>query len=346
MATMLIRHLTGSKAGATEQFVLNRIVVLSIGRSTSCHVRFSGRSDPLVSRVHAKIECAGVAGRRFRISDLGSTNGTFVNDAPIRSTIDLYPGDVIRLGSRGPEFMFDIYPRPAGPAGDLSPVNTTVIAGAKTFIRGFIEYEERKSAVGLFVRVFRSPVRETMRVVLQGDRANPFKFMAIAYALFVVSGLGTPLFPFLRTWFPALEEHGKWLIEIIETAGALFVLMLFAYVQYRFLRRVSPERRRFRQFLVLSAVLSGMLFALMGLAQTLRFFIGESAQVVVSVASLYWGIQSLRISKRFWGIPYVKLLWYQFVSVFAATLVYLAFLFVLGFVIGVIAAALGHPLKM
>lgn len=45
-------------------------------------------------------------------------------------------------------------------------------------------------------------------------------------------------------------------------------------------------------------------------------------------------------------MPYVKLLWYQFVSVFAATLVYLAFLFVLGFVIGVIAAALGHPLKM
>ena len=50
--------------------------------------------DPEVSRRHATIRDQG---GQLAIEDLGSTNGTYVNDKKIEST-DLVDGDNIRLG--------------------------------------------------------------------------------------------------------------------------------------------------------------------------------------------------------------------------------------------------------
>ena len=63
-----------------------------IGREPGCEVTLS---DPAVSRRHADIEWT-YAGHLLR--DLGSRNGTCVNDQPVVETI-LSEGDVVRVGT-------------------------------------------------------------------------------------------------------------------------------------------------------------------------------------------------------------------------------------------------------
>ena len=51
--------------------------------------------DGKVSRAHAKIEPTE---NGYSLTDLGSTNGTFVNDRPIDHTVQLRIGDTITIG--------------------------------------------------------------------------------------------------------------------------------------------------------------------------------------------------------------------------------------------------------
>lgn len=64
-----------------------------VGRAAECEIRLEG--DTTVSSLHATIES------RFDglwVEDSGSTNGTFVNDAPVTSPRLLHRGDVVRFG--------------------------------------------------------------------------------------------------------------------------------------------------------------------------------------------------------------------------------------------------------
>jgi pSer/pThr/pTyr-binding forkhead associated (FHA) protein len=66
-----------------------------IGRNATNAI--SIKDDPLVSRKHALIE--HVNGGYF-LSDLGSTNGTYLNNQPVlkNQKVPLKPGDIIRIG--------------------------------------------------------------------------------------------------------------------------------------------------------------------------------------------------------------------------------------------------------
>ena len=66
---------------------------LVLGRGESCDVRIQ---DGSVSRQHARIE-PGTDGHI--VSDLRSTNGTFVNDRPTRGPRALRDGDYLRVGN-------------------------------------------------------------------------------------------------------------------------------------------------------------------------------------------------------------------------------------------------------
>lgn len=57
--------------------------------------------DPRISRQHAQVRWKS---RRFLISDLGSTNGTYVNGAPVSAEQVLRGGDIVSLG--GLEMVF------------------------------------------------------------------------------------------------------------------------------------------------------------------------------------------------------------------------------------------------
>jgi len=66
--------------------------IFTIGRHSSCDLTYL---DGRLSREHARIERSNGT---YRITDLGSSNGTKLNQAPVTSALDLRDCDVIDLG--------------------------------------------------------------------------------------------------------------------------------------------------------------------------------------------------------------------------------------------------------
>jgi hypothetical protein len=110
VAKLLFRDAVAGKDVAVE-LTLAGVV---IGRGHDCAVH---TDDPLVSRRNTKI---GFNGGRWFAEDLGSSNGTFVNDARVYSAQPLKADDVVRCGSLQVRFVemqdqAEIIERPAPP---------------------------------------------------------------------------------------------------------------------------------------------------------------------------------------------------------------------------------------
>jgi pSer/pThr/pTyr-binding forkhead associated (FHA) protein len=75
----------------TEIFPLKNVLTI-VGRSLECEIVIS---DPHISSKHIQINKTG---HGFTISDLGSVNGTFVNDVKLLNPVQLRDGDQILLG--------------------------------------------------------------------------------------------------------------------------------------------------------------------------------------------------------------------------------------------------------
>lgn len=112
MKRIILRHLSGSKANQVDEFPLNHFQELTIGRDPSLTVHYDPDQDDLVGRQHAKIVPDTSDSNQFTIIDLNSRNGTYVNKQRIVSTAKIKPGDVVQFGPSGPEFQFDLEPRP------------------------------------------------------------------------------------------------------------------------------------------------------------------------------------------------------------------------------------------
>jgi serine protease Do len=113
---VVLRFRNASKGGTTSEFPVKQFRSISIGRDTSCEVIYDSDRDDLVSRLHSKITIEAGNPPSFVLSDFGSRNGTFVNNQRIGSATKLSAGDVVTLGPGGPEFEFDLDPRPAAVA--------------------------------------------------------------------------------------------------------------------------------------------------------------------------------------------------------------------------------------
>ena len=95
VARLLVRRVVeGESEGIqqAEEFLLDGRSI-AIGRSPSCDIVLT--EDQLVSRRHALLRSDGTT---YTIVDLGSSNGTYVNDAEIRETTRLGNGDRILIG--------------------------------------------------------------------------------------------------------------------------------------------------------------------------------------------------------------------------------------------------------
>jgi len=66
---------------------------LIVGRGDDCDIRIQDNS---VSRKHVKVEPTSEG---YAVSDLGSTNGTFVNDKQLDASLPLHDGDYLRVGN-------------------------------------------------------------------------------------------------------------------------------------------------------------------------------------------------------------------------------------------------------
>ena len=64
----------------------------SIGRDASCNLR---PASPHVSKKHCLLRMRGA---QVFVEDLKSTNGTFVNDAPVQGERELHDGDRLKIG--------------------------------------------------------------------------------------------------------------------------------------------------------------------------------------------------------------------------------------------------------
>lgn len=66
---------------------------LTVGRAIGCGVALP--DDTFVSTLHARVFRRDGA---LYVEDLGSTNGTFVNDRPVNGTVPLSKGDRLQVG--------------------------------------------------------------------------------------------------------------------------------------------------------------------------------------------------------------------------------------------------------
>lgn len=102
MERVIIQFLKGSKTGQTEIYPVARFEGLSLGRDPACDVRFDAQRDDLVSRHHCGIEWDHSRPRIYVLTDLLSSNGTFLNGARVEEPVQLNDGDVIEFGRNGP----------------------------------------------------------------------------------------------------------------------------------------------------------------------------------------------------------------------------------------------------
>lgn len=116
MGRVILRHLKGSRAEAVEEFPLAAAQRLIIGRDPDAAVRFEPSGDAIVSRRHACIARDAGHPHHFKLVDLDSRNGTFLNKRRIVGEMLLRPGDVIQLGAGGPEIEFGVAPASASAA--------------------------------------------------------------------------------------------------------------------------------------------------------------------------------------------------------------------------------------
>ncbi len=121
-----------------QEFPLTQAPV-TIGRQPDCTVVLA---DPQVSRQHAAISYQ--AGR-YIVQDMGSANGTYVNDRRVAAPQALRDGDQLRLGNT----IFDVRLAVAGgvaPTMYGQPVAPYAAAPAQAAGRGVFDQADRRPA--------------------------------------------------------------------------------------------------------------------------------------------------------------------------------------------------------
>src|SRR5271154_5726966 len=157
---IVIRHLGGSKTNQIEQFDIDGLSEITLGRDSSSKIAYDLQRDDAVSRRHAVIRVKNDKELYFRLADLNSSNGTMLNGERIGGEVELLPDDVVELGTGGPRFTFDVQPRPAslpsrtramGAMGAVDAAATRIVAAtqaeAATAERSMVpETQERSTA--------------------------------------------------------------------------------------------------------------------------------------------------------------------------------------------------------
>ena len=79
-------------AGGAKPVTVKLRETAEIGRSDRCAIRLQ---DTYVSQVHARLYAKNGA---WHVEDLGSTNGTLLNDRRVDAPVEVHAGDVLKIG--------------------------------------------------------------------------------------------------------------------------------------------------------------------------------------------------------------------------------------------------------
>ncbi|MGH6937336.1 MAG: FHA domain-containing protein [Methylocella sp.] len=88
---IVIRHVSGSKANQIEHISLADVNEITVGRDPKAIIALDSTRDDIVSRRHAVIRVGHGDQISFRLADLGSNNGTFLNGKQIKGEEELCP---------------------------------------------------------------------------------------------------------------------------------------------------------------------------------------------------------------------------------------------------------------
>ena len=180
----VIRHISGTKANQVEEFDFSK-QELSIGRTAGSDIQYDPEQEVIVSREHGKIVNVTSEPPQFSIIDNNSRNGIFVNKNRVKGSATLNPGDEVQLGSNGPVFAFDIYPRPQNMMMETkimdipTSIKATTISEITPGANASAAAEYAKTGLG----------KQTVERMLVAERKKSYSTMGIIIGVLVI-GLG------------------------------------------------------------------------------------------------------------------------------------------------------------
>jgi pSer/pThr/pTyr-binding forkhead associated (FHA) protein len=149
---IIINHLIGSKAGQIEGFLISNFSEITIGRSSSCILKYDKQKDSMVSSNQAKIVISNKP-PTFSLLDSNSRNGTFINKRRAIGAVTLRIGDIVQVGLDGPAFEFDLNPRPSSTyshiptSGSIKRIVLDHIKGSKKGMFEFISLNDFRELI-------------------------------------------------------------------------------------------------------------------------------------------------------------------------------------------------------
>lgn len=111
-----IKFLQGAKAG---QELTVPGPMIRFGRDASCEVAFDPEQDSQASGTHAQLLFTDQG--QILLSDLGSSNGTFLGEQKLKGAQPISSGAVVTFGEGGPQCEISLVPRAAPQAAPAPP---------------------------------------------------------------------------------------------------------------------------------------------------------------------------------------------------------------------------------
>lgn len=126
MKVSLIVLAAGKQEGKTLDIKVPNFL---IGRDPQCHLR---PSSPMISKKHCALI---VKDGKVYLKDYGSTNGSFVNDQPVKNAVQLKHGDKLKIGPLHFEVRLEVSAEAgqpvAAPAAGSQPADKPAAQAAK-----------------------------------------------------------------------------------------------------------------------------------------------------------------------------------------------------------------------
>jgi hypothetical protein len=196
MQRIVIRYLSGSRANQADVFPADTAEGLIAGRDPLASIHFDADQDDLVSRQHLKITSDGENGNVYRLVDLQSRNGTFVNRRRIYGSTFLNHNDRVQLGPAGPEFRFELDPPPVSvpPANAMTADFGTGVAAPPPTREAFSSFTREAAGPGSSRPVGRATVERMLDDtfgLLKHESSKGVLIGILCIAAILIVGLGT-----------------------------------------------------------------------------------------------------------------------------------------------------------